>query len=139
MGVAEVLARNVVVDASVVYEALTTDGPARERLATRQLFAPHLLDLEVLHALRRLALAGGMTTDHGSLLLERLRVFGLTRYPVHGLTPRIWELRDNLTAYDASYVAVAEALECTLLTTDARMAAAPGIRCAVEVVPRGAA
>lgn len=126
----------VVVDASVVYDALLTGGPAREHLGRHQLFAPPLLDLEIVHTLRRGAFAGSFTADFAEALLEGLRAMGITRYPVHGLTDRIWKLRDNLSAYDASYVAVAEALESTLLTTDARIAGAPGIRCSVEVVPR---
>ena len=68
-------------------------------------------------------------------MIEALRDLGLTRYPAYGLTDRIWELRDNLTAYEATYAAVAEALDCPLLTTDGRLARAPGIRCSVVLVP----
>lgn len=128
------MANLVVVDASVVVNALTGNGTARSRVATQSLFAPHLVDLEVAHTLHRRAQAGVVDPEHGALLLGRLRRLGITRYPVFGLTERIWELRDNLTAYDASYVAVAEALECPLVTADARIAAAPGVRCSVEVV-----
>ncbi len=124
----------VVVDASAVVGALRHDGLARKRLKGRSLFAPHLLDLEVANALRREARAGRLAGEQGALLLRALRSLGVTRYPTFGLAERIWELRDNLTAYDASYVAVAEALECSLLTADAAIAAAPGLRCPVEFV-----
>ncbi len=127
-----------VVDASVIVGGLRYDGLARERLRSRQLFAPHLVDLEVLDALRREARSGRLGAADGALLLRALRALGITRYPTFGLTDRIWELRDNLSAYDASYVAVAEALECPLVTGDAGIAAAPGVRCPVEVVKEAA-
>jgi predicted nucleic acid-binding protein len=60
----------------------------------------------------------------------------MTRYPAHSLLNRMWELRDNLSAYDATYVALAELLDCSLLTADGRLARAPGIGCPVTVVPR---
>lgn len=124
-----------VVDASAAVCALRFDGEARAVLSTRSLFAPHLVDLEVAQTLRRQALAGRMESEDGALLLRGFQALGLTRYPVYGLTERIWELRDNLTAYDASYVAVAEALGCPLVTADSRLARAPGIRCLIELVP----
>lgn len=124
----------VVVDASAVVGALRHDGLARRQLAGRSLFAPHLLDLEVANALRGEARGGRLRPAEGALLLRALRALGITRYPVIGLTERIWELRDNLSAYDAAYVAVAEVLDCSLLTADAGLAAAPGVRCPIEFV-----
>jgi predicted nucleic acid-binding protein len=67
--------------------------------------------------------------------LDTLRRLALTRYPGFPLTERVWELRENLSAYDATYVALAEALDCSLLTADGRLSRAPGIRCAVTVIP----
>jgi predicted nucleic acid-binding protein len=68
--------------------------------------------------------------------LDTLRRLGMTRYPVFSLVDRVWELRHNLSSYDASYIALAELLDCNLLTADARLSRAPGIRCPVTVVPR---
>jgi predicted nucleic acid-binding protein len=67
---------------------------------------------------------------------DAFRHLGMTSYPTFSLLERVWELRDNLSAYDASYVAVAELLECNILTADARLSLAAGIRCPVTVVPR---
>jgi predicted nucleic acid-binding protein len=75
-------------------------------------------------------------TDSGWAALDAFRRLGMTRYPVFSMLDRVWELRDNLSAYDASYVALAELLGCSLLTADARLSRAPGIRCPVTVVPR---
>jgi predicted nucleic acid-binding protein len=60
----------------------------------------------------------------------------MVRYPVFGILDRVWQLRDNLSAYDATYVALAEQLGCALLTADQRLAGAPGLRCPITVVPR---
>jgi len=68
--------------------------------------------------------------------LDTWRRLGLTRYPVFGLLERVWGLRDNLSACDATYVALAEHLDCPLLTADARLSRAPGVRCTITVVPR---
>lgn len=68
--------------------------------------------------------------------MDTFRRLGITRYPVFSYLDRVWELRDNLSAYDASYVALAELLDCNLLTADARLSRAPGIRCPITVVPR---
>ena len=129
----------IVLDASAAIELLLRT-PAGERVEARvlepgaSLHAPHLIDLEVAQVLRRQVLAGAMDADRGREAIEDLLDLPLTRYPHDVLVPRIWELRHNLTAYDAAYVALAEALEATLLTTDAALAAAPGIQACVEVV-----
>ena len=68
--------------------------------------------------------------------MDAFRRLGMTRYPVFSLLDRVWELRDNLSAYDASSVALAELLDCNLLTADARLSRAPGIRCSITLVPR---
>lgn len=126
----------IVVDASAAIAGLLNDGPARRSLAAEQLHLPHLIDTEVASGLRRLVLAQRITAKQGWVTLDAWRRVAATRYPAHGLLERIWGLRDNLTAYDAGYVALAEQLGCSVVTADARLAAAPGIRCPVTLVPR---
>ena len=77
-----------------------------------------------------------LEADAGWMALDAWWRLGLTRDPVFSLLDRVWELRDNLSAYDASYVALAELLGCNLLTADARLSRAPGIHCPITVVPR---
>jgi predicted nucleic acid-binding protein len=125
----------IVVDASAALAALLGDGPARRALAEEHLHAPHLIDVEVASGLRRLAAAGRLQAADGSRALEALRALGMRRHAMRSLLQRIWELRDNLSAYDAAYVALAEELGCGLLTADARLAGAAGVRCPVNVVP----
>jgi predicted nucleic acid-binding protein len=126
----------IVVDASAALSALLNAGPARSALASEQLHAPHLIDSEVASGLRRKVAAQKLDADAGWTALDTLRRLGMTRYPVFTLLDRAWELRDNLSAYDASYVALAELLGCTLLTADGRISGAPGLRCPITVVPR---
>lgn len=125
----------IVVDASAALSALLTAGPARQALSVEQLHAPHLIDSEVANGLRR-RVAAGMSSDAGWTALDTWRRVGMTRYPVFTFLDRVWELRDNLPTYDASYVALAELLGCALLTADRRLARAPAARCPVTVVPR---
>lgn len=128
----------LVVDASVLSVALlddATDGDlARARLQGEQLLAPALIDLEVVSVWRGLARGGHLDAKRVRLALEDLRELPLQRVDHTRLVTRCWELRANLTVYDASYVAVAETLGATLLTGDARLAKAPGPRCAIEVL-----
>ena len=124
------------VDASAALSALLNAGPARSALASEQLHAPHLIDSEVANGLRRMVAAEQLAADSGWTALDVFRRLGMTRYPVFSLLDRVWELRDNLSAYDASYVALAELLDCNLLTADARLSRAPGIRCSITLVPR---
>ncbi len=126
----------IVVDASAALSALFNDGPARRGLADEQLHAPHLIDSEVANGIRRRVDARQLTSDDGWTTLDHWRRLAVTRYAVVSLLDRVWELRDNLSAYDAGYVALAEALRCSLLTADARLSRAPGIRCSITVVPR---
>lgn len=126
----------IVVDASAALSGLLNAGPARETLAGEQLHAPHLVDSEVASGLRRLVAAQRLAPGDGWTGLDAWRRLGLTRYAVPGLLERMWELRENLSAYDASYVALAESLDCSLVTADARLSRAPGIRCPITVVPR---
>jgi predicted nucleic acid-binding protein len=126
----------IVIDASAALSALLNAGPARSALASEQLHAPHLVDSEVANGLRRMVAAEQLAADSGWIALDAFRRLGMTRYPVFSLLDRVWELRDNLSAYDASYVALAELLDCNLLTADARLSRAPGIRCSITLVPR---
>jgi predicted nucleic acid-binding protein len=125
----------IVVDASAALAALLNAGPARRALAIEQLHAPHLIDSEVANGLRRATGALQLDADAAWAALDAWRRLGMTRYPAHSLLDRVWELRDNLSAYDATYVALAELLGCSLLTADGRLGRAPGTRCAITVVP----
>lgn len=129
----------IVVDASALLEVLlrTPAAQAVERrlFDPRQtLHAPHLLDVEIAQAVRRYAAAGEIDRDRGRAALADLADFPLRRHPHDFLLPRVWKLRDNLTAYDAVYVALAEALDAPLITRDRRPAAAAGRRARVELV-----
>ena len=101
--------------------------------ARETLHAPHLLDVEVAHAIRRYVLAGDFSAERGAAALADLDAFALRRYPHGLLLPRVWELRNNLTAYDAVYVALAEALGAPVLTRDRRLAAATGHAATIEL------
>ncbi|MGH3096764.1 MAG: type II toxin-antitoxin system VapC family toxin [Streptosporangiales bacterium] len=125
----------IVVDASAALSALLHRGPARYELAGQQLHVPHLADSEVASGLRRRVAAGQLNADAAWRALRVWRHLAMARYPVFALLARVWELRENVSAYDASYVALAESLDCALLTADARLARAPGRRCAITVVP----
>ena len=128
----------IVVDASILASALGDDGSdgerARGRLAGERLFAPQLVDLEVASVWRRAARAGRLGGRRASQALTDLAELPLARAPHQPFMSRIWELHDNLTPYDAAYVALAETLEAPLLTADGRLAQAPGVRCEIELL-----
>ncbi len=126
----------IVADASAAVSALLNAGPARRALADDQLHAPHLIDSEIANALRRQVAAQRLEAAAAWTALDQWRQLGMTRYPAVGLLERVWELRENLSAYDASYIALAELLDCTLVTADARLGRAPRSRCSITVVPR---
>jgi predicted nucleic acid-binding protein len=125
----------IVVDASAALSAVLNAGAARRALASEQLHAPHLIDSEVANGLRRRVATAQVSAADGWSALNTWRSLGMTRYPVFALLDRVWELRGSLSAYDACYVALAELLNCNLLTADTRLSGAPGIRCAVTAVP----
>lgn len=123
-----------VVDAGVVIELLAGDLDP-DRLGDEELAAPHLLDSEVTHVLRGLVHRGVISEEQGDLALDGFLRLALTRFPADWLRPRMWALRHNLSAYDATYVALTEMTNATaLLTTDARLAAAPGPECYIELL-----
>ena len=124
----------LVVDASVLVGALLRPGRSRERLSGEELHAPHLLDSEVTSALRGLVLGDRLAAEHAERALDGLQSARIRRHSASPMTRRVWQLRANLSAYDALYVALAERLGADLVTADARIARAPGLRCSVEVV-----
>lgn len=129
----------IVLDASAALAWLLRSGPAAASISRRiegpgeSLHAPHLFDVEVLHAVRRHALHGILSRARSEEVLEDLSDINISLYPHAPLAGRIWELRENLTAYDAAYVALAEALNAPLITQDARLARASGHRATVEL------
>jgi predicted nucleic acid-binding protein len=124
----------IVVDASAAVLGLLNDGYSRQTLTTEDIAIPHLADSEIAHALRAQARRGKVGHGDAERALGRWARLGARRHAAVGLLPRVWALRDNVTAYDATYVALAEALDCPLLTGDARLAAAPGPHCPMVVV-----
>ncbi|GIK78460.1 MAG: VapC ribonuclease [Actinomycetes bacterium] len=127
----------LVVDASAVVRAIgetAAAGELRERLDDDgELAAPHLIDLEVLQALRRFARSGDLSPDRAQIAIGDFEDLSLTRYPQVALLDRIWALRDRLSAYDAAYVALAEAIGVPLVTCDAKLASAAAGIAAVEL------
>jgi predicted nucleic acid-binding protein len=129
----------IVLDASAVLELLlSTRAGARvaARLAesSESLHAPHLLDLEVAQVLRRAEATGALSARRSRAAIQDLADLDLQRYPHDVLLPRVWDLRRNVTAYDAAYLALAEALGAPVVTFDARLARAPGHRATVELL-----
>jgi predicted nucleic acid-binding protein len=129
----------IVLDASAAIEWLlqTSKGArvARRILSSGEtLHAPHLLDVEVTQVFRRQVAQGAITTSRAEEALQDLLDLRVSRHPHVLFLRRVWELRDNLTAYDALYVVLAEALDATLLTCDGKLALAPGHRARVEVI-----
>lgn len=129
----------IVLDASTAVE-LVLRTPAAETIEARlfaegeTLHAPHLLDVEVAHVVRRYFLTGELSDERGRAALTDLAELPISRYPHDLFLPRIWELRRNVTAYDAAYVALAEALAAPLLTRDGRLALSSGHAATIELV-----
>jgi predicted nucleic acid-binding protein len=126
----------IVVDASAALSALLNDGPARRTVGAEQLHVPHLIDAEIASGLRRRVASRRLGAEVGWGSLQTWRRLAMMRHPIFGLLDRVWQLRENVSSYDASYVALAEALDCSLVTADGRLSRAPGLRCSVTVVPR---
>jgi predicted nucleic acid-binding protein len=129
----------IVVDASAVVDLLLVTAAAPQ-LADRllrtgvSLHAPHLLDVEVIQAIRRYALSGEIPARRGEEAVSDLLDLPIHRHPHDLLAPRIWELRRSVTAYDAAYVALAEALDAPLVTRDGKLARSHGHRARIELV-----
>jgi predicted nucleic acid-binding protein len=126
----------IVVDASAALAALLNDGQARQLIAAERLHTAHLIDSEIASGLRRQVQRNQLSAADGWNALRTWRRLAVTRYPVYGLFERIWEIRENLSAYDASYVALAETLDCALVTADGRLSSVSQARCPITVVPR---
>jgi predicted nucleic acid-binding protein len=131
----------IVVDTAVIIDALVA-VPRRAHVLARlsaeaELHAPHLIDLEFLQVLRSLVLAGALTADRAGDARVDYEELRIVRYPHQPLGDRIWELRDNVTAYDAAFVALAEILDAPLVTTDRRLARSSGHRAQIDLVDPG--
>jgi len=128
----------IVVDASVLANVVGDDGAdgalAREALRGHELSVPDLADVEVVSVLRRRWLAKTVTARRFAAAVDDLSALPANRYPVLPFMPRAYELRANVSPYDATYVALAEELGCDLITVDRRLATAPGPRCTIRVL-----
>lgn len=129
----------IVIDASALVELLlqTRTGERVEACLFEEfdeLHVPHLVDVEVTQALRRLVRVGEISAARAAEALDDLGGLDLHRHSHVDLLPRAWKLRENLTAYDAMYVSLAEALDATVVTCDGRLATAPGLRAHVDLI-----
>jgi predicted nucleic acid-binding protein len=125
----------LVVDASVIAPVVADSGvdgeTFRARLRGEVIAGPDLLRVEVMSVVKR---QGSLTVAEADAAIEDLLDLPLSVFPTSSLLRRAWALRNNITAYDGCYIALAEALGCSLLTADARLANAPGSRCPIEVI-----
>ena len=128
----------IVVDASVLLPAISEQGEAgqaaRDRIGRQPLMAPELIDCETASALKGLERSGRLPSDLARLKLRELALLPIERFPHWPFLYRIWELRHNLSVYDASYVALAEALRAPLVTADSTIAESSAINCEVELL-----
>jgi predicted nucleic acid-binding protein len=127
----------IVLDASTAIELVMGSKigeSVRDRILAEEVAVPHLIDVEVLHVLHRYERVSKITNHRAGRALSDLLALPMTRYPHTPLLPRMWQLRGNLSGYDAAYVALAELFEATLLTCDAKLAASPGHRARIEAI-----
>lgn len=129
----------IVIDASVLANVIGDDGDdgdlARSEFRSADdVAAPDLVDVETVAVLRKRWIADSITARRFASAITDLESIGIVRYPTLPLMRRAYELRDNVTAYDAAYVALAETLECELLTGDGRLGDAPGPECSIRVL-----
>lgn len=131
----------IVVDTSAIIAALAGRPHIDELVAHLRedpdLHAPHLIDVEVLHVLRRLVASGDLQEPRAEDIRTDFRDLVITRYPHQPLADRIWQLRHNVTAYDAAFIALAEVLDVALITCDARLSRASGHRARIELFSSG--
>lgn len=125
----------IVVDTCVLIAALSGSESAQEALVGHRLLAPEGVDGEVLHALRGLVIGGKLRAGDAESMLAAWSELVVDRVPAAGLIDRAWELRENLTACDALFVAAAEAFDVPLVTIDARITRADGPRCVIQLLP----
>lgn len=126
-------------DASVVVDALVGIGTAGDRARDRlreepRLMAPQIMRAEAISALRSMVQRGDVAEVRARVAIDQLRRLAVVSYPIESMVERIWELRSTISVYDAWYVALAERLSTTLVTTDRRLAGSNGPRCAIDVV-----
>lgn len=129
----------IVLDASILANVIGDDGADGRRArsevrSARELAAPDLVDVETVAVLRRRWVAGAISDSRFVEAIDDLEAIELARYPTLPLMRRSYSLRANVTSYDATYIALAEALDCELLTGDRRLARAPGPRCVIRLL-----
>jgi predicted nucleic acid-binding protein len=130
----------IVTDASAIVDLLAADDPRRQAIRDRladgdAVYAPAHLDIEVISALRALARRSEILASDAPALIKVLQRMPIRREPLTpGSASRVWQLRENMTAYDAGYVALAEQIGASLLTCDKKYTATPGLRCTVELI-----
>lgn len=132
----------IVVDTSALVDYLSGNDSRAQQVRVRlrgerMLAAPHAVDLECASSLRGLVLGRKLPSQEATRVLAALRELRIVRYPHRPLMRRVWELRDNMWPYDASYVALAELLDVPLITADGKLARVPGLRCVVEQIREG--
>lgn len=128
-----VLDASAAVDMILKIESKATRVRDRIETSDGDFHVPHLFEIEVLSSLRRLSLSGDLSKNRASEALEDLADMRLIRYPHTSFIERIWELKDNVTAYDTSYIALAETLDAPLITTDGPLARSSGHRASIEL------
>lgn len=124
----------IVLDASVALAAITGHAPARQAIALDRLIAPAHIDVEIAHALRGLVLGNKVSAAAAADAIALWQSLAVDRLPIGPLLDRVWQLRENLTAYDAAYVALAERHSVPLVTGDRALANAPGVRCQIHLI-----
>ena len=126
----------IVADTSVLVAALLGHEASAHALIGRRIVAPHLVDAELAHALRRLSRTGEVPLEAAVSVLSSWQAFAIERLPMTGLLSRVWDLRESVSAYDAMFVAAAEAIGVPLVTADRRLTRAHGARCTFELIPQ---
>ena len=127
-------ATSIVVDASLLVDAIIGVAACMRRIIDVDLHAPVTIDCEVLQSLRRRWMVGQLNDAEAQIAVAALQSRSIVRHPVQPLVPRMWAIRQNVTAYDAGYVALAESLDLPLLTRDARLARSSGHRARIEYI-----